>query len=75
MYKNLGFEIISENEEEYKTKTEYTMEEFNNDKLSKIESASDKVQYTLRFNVKKEDDNWKVTTLTNIDRKKLQGMY
>jgi len=67
--------VVSENEEEYRTKTEYTMEEFNNDKLKKLENASDKVEYTLRFNVKKENDSWKVTNLTNIDLKKLQGMY
>ena len=48
--------VVSENEEEYRTKTEYTMEEFNNDKLKKLENASDKVEYTLRFNVKKEND-------------------
>ena len=66
--------VIKELDEEYKGK-EYTLEEYNDSKLDKLEGAKDTVIYTLELNVYKSGDEWKVDSLSNIDKKKLQGMY
>lgn len=66
--------VIKEVDEEFKDK-EYTLEEYNNAKLDKLEKAKDTVVYTLELNVNKTGDEWKVDSLSNIDKKKLQGMY
>jgi len=67
--------IINELESEYQDR-DYTLEEYNNEKLNRLESAKDMVTYTIEFTVTKDDnDNWNVDSLTNVDRKKIQGMY
>ena len=66
--------VIKEVDEEFKDK-EYTLEEYNNAKLDKLEKAKDTVVYTLELDVNKTGDEWKVDSLSNIDKKKLQGMY
>lgn len=66
--------VIKELDEEYKG-SEYTLEEYNDSKLDKLEGAKDTVIYTLELNVYKSGDEWKVDSLSNIDKKKLQGMY
>ncbi len=51
-------------------------EEYNNQKLDILEKSKDKVSYTLDLTVNKDDDgNWKVASLSEVDKKKLQGMY
>ena len=68
--------IINELDVEYKKDDNYTLEEYNNKKIERLEKAKDKVIYTLEIEVMKDkDDNWKVSSLSNIDKKKLQGMY
>lgn len=50
--------------------------EYNNQKLDKLENVKDKVAYTLEINViKDQNGNWKISTLSNDDIKKIQGMY
>ena len=66
--------VIKDLDEEYKDK-EYTLEEYNDAKLDKLEGAKDTVIYTLELAVYKSGDEWKVDSLSNIDKKKLQGMY
>lgn len=50
--------------------------EYNNKKLDKLESVKEKVAYTLEINLFKDNDgNWKISSLSNDDIKKIQGMY
>lgn len=68
--------VIQEVETEYASNPDYTVEEFNDSKLDRLETAKEKVTYTLEIGVSKDDDgNWKVDSLSNVDKKKLQGMY
>ena len=68
--------IVNETNETYQGRTDYKVEEYNDTKLDNLESAKDKVTYTIDFEVLKDDDgNWKISTLTNDMIKKIQGMY
>lgn len=63
-------------EEEYEEIEEYTVEEYNNKKLDNLEDIKEKVVYTIEITLNKDKDgNWKLNALTNVDKKKLQGMY
>ena len=56
--------------------TMYTKESFDEEKLNRLESANNKVAYTLDLSFTKDkDDNWKLDALTNEQIKKIQGMY
>lgn len=71
-YKKAINEAISK----YQGKTDYTIEEYNNTKLDALEKAKEKVKYTIEFEVKKDNnDNWKLSSLSNETIKKIQGMY
>ena len=63
-------------EEEYKDIEDYTIEEYNNKKLDNLENVKEKIVYTIELTLDKDkDSNWKLNALSNIDKKKLQGMY
>lgn len=66
--------IINEVNNNYQNKN-YTKEEYNNEKLDKLEKAKDKVKYTIDFKVKKENNNWTLETLDDDTIKKIQGTY
>lgn len=54
----------------------YDVLEYNNKKLDKLEKVKDKVSYTLSINVLKDNNgNWNIADLTDVDIKKIQGMY
>ena len=54
----------------------YTKETFDEEKLSRLENARDKVKYTLELTLTKDaDGNWRLNALTNDEIKKIQGMY
>lgn len=58
------------------TTTNYDILEYNNKKLDKLEKVKEKVAYTLEINVVKDDNgNWKLSDLSSVDIKKIQGMY
>ena len=66
---------INELNDEYRD-TEYTLEKYNDEKIKRLENTKDTVTYTLELDVSKDEDgNWKLESLSNIDKKKLQGMY
>ncbi len=53
-----------------------TKDSYDEEKLTRLESAKDKVKYTLEIKLNKDsNDNWKVLALTNEQIKKIQGMY
>ena len=56
--------------------TIYTKESFDEEKLTRLENAHDKVTYTLELTLTKDSDGeWKLNPLTAEDIKKIQGMY
>ena len=67
---------INETANFYMGNDNYTVEEYNNTKLSNLEKVKDKVIYTIEFEVKKDNNgNWKLSSLDNDTIKKIQGMY
>lgn len=63
-------------EEEYKDIEDYTVEEYNNKKLDNLENIKEKVVYTIELTLNKDkNSNWKLNALSNVEKKKLQGMY
>lgn len=67
---------INETNDYYKGKTDYTVEEYNNTKLDKLEKTNEKVTYTIEIPLKKDkNNNWHITSLNNETIKKIQGMY
>ena len=54
----------------------YTKENFDEEKLNRLEAMNDKVTYTLDLTLTKDTDgNWRLNALTNEQIKKIQGMY
>ena len=54
----------------------YTKETYDEEKLNRLEKATNKIVYTLELKLtKKNDDQWELNALTNEDIKKIQGMY
>lgn len=54
----------------------YTKETYDNEKLTRLENANDKITYTIEFNLSKDnDDKWRLNALNNEEIKKIQGMY
>lgn len=53
-----------------------TKEQYDDEKLNRLENAKDKVTYTLEIGLTKDNDGmWKINALANEDIKKIQGMY
>ena len=44
-------------------------------KIEQMKNVSDKIKYTLIFELEKEDNEWKVLEISDIDRKKLHGLF
>ncbi len=60
----------------YINQENYTLEEYNNEKLKALESVNEKVIYTIDFEVTKDSNsNWKLLNLDNETIKKILGMY
>lgn len=54
----------------------YTKETYDDEKLNRLESAKEKVKYSLQLTlIKLEDGTWYLNALTNEEIKKIQGMY
>lgn len=56
-------------------KNEVDDEKFVDYKLKEMENKKEKAKYTLHFVLKKEDQEWKLEDITDIDRQKLHGLY
>lgn len=68
--------VIQQLENQYIDKVDYSIEEYNTEKITKLKEAKEKVTYTLDIEVSKTSEGeWKVDNLSNIDKKKIQGMY
>lgn len=67
---------INEVSTSYLQRDNYTVEEYNDAKLSALEEVKDKVLYTIDFEVNKDSNgNWRLASLSNETIKKILGMY
>ena len=54
----------------------YTKETYDDEKLNRLESAKERVKYTLEMALTKNNKGeWELDALTNEQMKKIQGMY
>lgn len=44
-------------------------------KIKQLKDVTDTVKYTITFNLHREDNTWKMDDISDIDRKKLHGLY
>lgn len=67
---------INEISSTYLKMDDYTVEEYNDAKLSALEEVKDNVLYTIDFEVVKDSNgNWRLSALSNETIKKILGMY
>ena len=50
-------------------------EKFNDYKLNAIKNMNDRIKYTINFTLSKIDEEWMVDDLTDVERKKIHGLY
>lgn len=63
-------------EDKYRGKDDYTIEEYNANKIEELKKVRDKVTYTLDIELTKNSEgDWKLNSLSNIEKKKIQGIY
>lgn len=56
--------------------TVQTKEQYDDEKLNRLENAQEKVTYTLEVGLTKDEEGiWKLNTLSTEDIKKIQGMF
>lgn len=56
--------------------TNFDILEYNDEKIKKLEEVKEKVAYTLDIRVIKDSNgNWKLSPLSDNDKKKILGMY
>lgn len=48
---------------------------YNSAKIKMMKDTKERVKYTLELTVTKNGDEWKVDNLTDIERKKIHGLY
>lgn len=44
-------------------------------KIEQMKTVTDKIKYTITFNLSKEDDEWVVDDISDIDRQKIHGLF
>lgn len=63
-------------DDNYIGRDDYTVEEYNDDKIRELKDAREKVTYNLDIELNKDSNGeWNVLSLSNLEKKKLQGMY
>ena len=62
--------------DKYIGKEDYTVEQYNTDKIEELKKVKEKVTYILDIELTKNTDGeWRVNNLSNVEKKKIQGMY
>ncbi len=70
--------VLSEkiNEDDYKDSNgNYDAVKYFDYQLDKLEAATDKIKYTITFNLTKKDDKWVIDDLDKTSMEKLHGIY
>ena len=44
-------------------------------KIEQMKTVTDKIKYTITFNLSKEDNEWVVDDISDIDRQKIHGLF
>ena len=57
------------------TDNDYDQDKYNEYRLKKLEEATDKINYTIEFNLTKKDKKWVIEPLSDSDIQKLHGLY
>lgn len=69
-------DYLDSNKEQFLKEDGTTDEEkFMDYKISKMKDTKDKITYTITFTLTKEDDEWALDDITDIDRQKIHGIY
>lgn len=69
---------LASNKEEFMSETEkdaIDMVKFLTYKIKQMADVKDKVTYTINFSLTKNDKEWKINDISDIDRLKLHGLY
>jgi len=66
---------LMENKEEFYTDDVYDKSLFEKYKLEQLNKVTDRVDYTIEFNLTKVDDEWQVDALTDEQLQKIHGIY
>lgn len=80
---NASKKYFEEHQSEFIDKNESTIKEEDIDKassyidykLKKLKEVKDKTKYQIIFELEKENSNWSIHNLNEIDRKKIHGLY
>lgn len=44
-------------------------------KIKQLKQVTDRIKYEITFNLTKEDDEWKIDDISDIDRQKIHGLF
>ncbi len=44
-------------------------------KIKQLKNVTDRIKYEITFNLTKEDDEWKIENISDIDRQKIHGLF
>lgn len=73
--KTTSLEYYNTHQEEFMNNNVYDEEKYNNYFINKMNEATDKVDYTLIFNLTKENDTWVINDVDSVTLEKLHGLY
>ncbi len=67
---------LEEHPDEFRNEEgEYDKSLFITYRLKQLSDVKDKVKYTLELTLSKVDDEWKLDTISDVDERKIHGMY
>ena len=66
---------LEEHKDEFLTDDKYDATKFMKYKLEQLKTTTDTIEYSLDFDVKKENGVWQVEQLDDINLEKIHGMY
>lgn len=66
---------LEEHQEEFYKDEILDEEKYMDYKIEAMKKVKDKVKYTIDFTLTKDDDNWKMDDISEIDRQKIHGIY
>lgn len=66
---------LTEHKEEFYTDDVYDKTMFEKYKLEQLNKVTDRVDYTIEFDLKKVDDEWQINNLTDEQLQKIHGIY
>lgn len=69
-------EYLTKNQNEFINEDGTTnIEKYHDYKIKKLNQEQTRIKYIINFNLKKEDEKWNITNLTEIEKQKILGIY